>query len=102
LAVTADGETVVVSDPGAGTVVLIDREAGTLVATIEVDAAAREAGFQGEASPQGIVLSPDGAWAFVSAKAIDRVAVIHLESRQVVRFLETGDGPDGIGFSPVG
>ncbi len=101
LAVTSDGETVVVSDPEAGTLVLIDRGAGVVSASIDVDAAALEAGYDGAASPQGFTLSPDGHWAFVSAKGINRVALVHLESQRVVRFLETGLGPDGISFSPV-
>ena len=101
LAVTPDGSTVVVTDPGAGTVVLIDRAGGVLSATVDVDAAAREAGLGDEASPQGVTLSSDGAWAFVAVKALDRVAAIHLPSARVVSFLEVGRGPDGIAVSPV-
>lgn len=102
LAVTSDGETVVVSDPDAGTLVLIDRAAGVVSASIDVNAAALEAGYGPDASPQGFTLSPDGAWAFVSANGINRVALVHLESRRVTRFLEAGSAPDGISFSPVG
>ena len=48
-------------------------------------------------------------WAMVSDRGrlfatmpdINRVAVVDLRSRQVVRFLESGLGPDGIAFSPV-
>jgi len=101
LAVTPDGATVVVSDPGAGTLVLIDRNLAVTTAEIDIDAAARLAGLGDTASPEGFVLSRDGQWAFVSTKALNRVAVVHLASRQVVRFLETGAGPDGIAFSPV-
>ena len=102
LAVTSDGRTVVVSDPGAGTLVLIDRAAGEVAGSVDLNGAAAAAGLGEDASPQGFVLSPDGAWAFVSAKGIDRVAVIHLESRRVVSFFESGSGPDGIAFSPGG
>ena len=70
-------------------------------ARIDVAAASAEAGLGGEPSPQGFVLSRDGRWAFVSTKAINRVAVVDLVGRRVVRFLEAGLGPDGIGFSPV-
>ena len=101
LAVTPDGATVVVSDPGAGKLVLIDRNLGVITAEIDIDAAASLAGLGDTASPEGFVLSRDGQWAFVSTKALNRVAVVHLASRQVVRFLETGAGPDGIAFSPV-
>ena len=91
-----------VSDPGAGTLVLIDRAAGEVAGSVDLNGAAAAAGLGEDASPQGFVLSPDGAWAFVSAKGIDRVAVIHLESRRVVSFFESGSGPDGIAFSPGG
>lgn len=72
-----------------------------VAATIDVNAAANEAGFDGDASPQGFTLSKDGQWAFVSTKGIDRVAAIYLDSRRVVRFLAAGAGPDGVAFSPV-
>jgi YVTN family beta-propeller protein len=101
LAVTSDGETVVVTDPGAGHVVLVDRAARSVVASIDVNAAAEAQGYSGDASPQGFTLSPDGQWAFVSAKGINRVAIVHLPSRRVVRFVESGMGPDGISFSRV-
>ena len=101
LAVTSDGGTVVVSDPGAGHLVLIDRESRTISASIDVNAAALASGYAGDASPQGFTLSRDGAWAFVSAKGIDRVAIVHLATRRVVRFVTSGAGPDGIAFSPV-
>jgi len=50
--------------------------------------------------PQGVVLTPDGRWLFLSLNAQDRVALIDLESLEVVRYLTTGSGPDGIGWSP--
>jgi len=102
LAVTPDGATVVVSDPEAHELVLIDRASGTIAARIDVAAASAEAGHGAEPSPQGFILSRDGRWAFVSTKEINRVAVVDLQSQRVVRFLESGIGPDGIGFSPVG
>ena len=41
------------------------------------------------------------AFAFVSAKGIDHIAVIDLAAREVVRFLPSGAAPDGIGISPL-
>lgn len=101
LGVTSDGRTVVVSDPEAGELVLIDRSRGEIRATVDVAAAAREAGFEADPSPQGFALSPDGRWAFVSTKAIDRVALVDLAAARVARFLPSGAGPDGIAFTPV-
>jgi DNA-binding beta-propeller fold protein YncE len=99
LVITPDGGTVVVSDPGREQVVLIDRARGTIATTVDVRATAEARGLGAEPSPQGLTLTPDGAWALVSAKGIDRVAVIHLASGSVHRFIEAGDGPDGIAFS---
>jgi YVTN family beta-propeller protein len=101
LAITPDAKTVVVSDPEAGTLVLIDRLLGTIIVSIDIDAAAAAAGYEGAASPQGFALSPDGQWAFVAANAINRVAVVDLKGRRVIQFVESGKGPDGMGFSPV-
>lgn len=101
LAVTPDGSTVVVSDPPAGHLVLIDRRAGTIRERVDIGAAAASGGLSGDASPQGFTLSRDGRWAFVSTKAIDRVAVVDLVTAKVVRFVAAPAGPDGIAFSPV-
>lgn len=92
---------VVVSDPEAEALVLVDRAEGRVRARMDVGAAAREAGLGDEPSPQGFTLSPDGAWAFVATKGIDRVAVVDLSGARVVRFLPSGAGPDGIAFSRV-
>lgn len=100
LAVTPDGRHVVVTDPGRERLVLIDRTAGSIAAEIDIGLAAATVGLGSAPSPQGFTITPDGEWALVSAKAIDRVAVVHLPSRRVTRFIETGAGPDGIGFSP--
>lgn len=101
LAVTADGETIVVSDPQAGEVVLIDRASLQIRARVDVAEAAASRGLGSSPSPQGFVLSPDGAFAFVSNKAIGKVAIIDIASARVVRFLDAGAGPDGIGYTPV-
>jgi len=101
LSVTPDGETVVVSDPPAEVLVLIDRRTGTVRDRVDIHAAAVAAAIGAETSPQGFALSPDGRWAFVSTKGIDRVAVVDLTSASVVRFLPSGAGPDGIAFTPV-
>ena len=101
LAVTPDGATVVVSDPEAEELVLIDRASGTIAARIDIAAAAGRDGLSGGTSPQGFALSRDGRWAFVSTKGIDRVALVDLDAAQVVAFIESPAGPDGIAVSPL-
>lgn len=56
--------------------------------------------FAGE-GPQGLILHPDGKTLFLSLSRANRIAVIDIESREVVGYLPTGAGPDGIGYSSV-
>jgi DNA-binding beta-propeller fold protein YncE len=51
--------------------------------------------------PQGITVTPDGGTLFLSLSAAGEVAVVDLETRRIVRRLEAGRTPDGIGWSPV-
>ena len=52
-------------------------------------------------SPQGVTVTPDGRWLFLSLSGQDRVAMIDLLAREVVKYIATGSGPDGIGWSPL-
>lgn len=54
-----------------------------------------------DAGPQGVALTPDRATFFLSLSAEGRVAVIDLSTRRVIRTIEVGPTPDGIGFSPL-
>ncbi|MGE0554739.1 MAG: hypothetical protein AB7R55_15025 [Gemmatimonadales bacterium] len=100
---TPDGGTVVVSDPVKGVIRIfasgtreqlaslpIDREG--IVATTEVE---------GSPAPEGVALSRDGRWAFVTLQGKNQVAFVDLGARRVTRTAPTGTWPDGIGFSPV-
>lgn len=51
--------------------------------------------------PQGVALTHDRGTLFLSLSSAGQVAVIDLETRQVVRRIEAGPTPDGIGWSPV-
>lgn len=52
-------------------------------------------------APQGLTLHPDGRHLFLSLSAAGRVAVVDVETREVVGTLPAGSGPDGIGISPL-
>ena len=51
--------------------------------------------------PQGLILHPDGRHLFLSLSRGNRIAVVDIESREVIGHLPTGAGPDGIGYSAV-
>lgn len=51
--------------------------------------------------PQGVFATPDGETLFLSLSASGQVAVIDLDTREIVRRIDVGPTPDGIGWSPV-
>jgi sugar lactone lactonase YvrE len=53
------------------------------------------------AQPQAIIAPAGTGVAFLSLSAEDRVAVIDLVTRQVVKYLPAGDGPDGLAYSSL-
>src|SRR5207302_11017529 len=74
-----------------------DLEAGDLVV---VDASARKEirrmplGRQ----PEGILIPPRGAHAFVAVNGDDNVAMIDLKTWQVTKRISAGAGPDGLAW----
>lgn len=51
--------------------------------------------------PQGVFVTPDGSTLFLSLSQSGQVAVIDLDTREIVRRIDVGATPDGIGWSPV-
>lgn len=51
------------------------------------------------AGPQGIVLTPDARYAFLSLSAQARVAIIDVARREVVGYVAAGQTPDGVAFT---
>ena len=73
------------------TVSVIDVGAGRVLSTLPV-----------AAGPDGIVISRDDRWAFVSGSNASGVSVIDTASDSVVRTLEVGKGPQGLALTPDG
>ena len=49
--------------------------------------------------PEGVLVAPDGARAFVAVNGDNHVAVIDLKTWAVVKTLATGIGPDGMAWA---
>ncbi len=96
LEVTPDGQTLVVSYKGAATTGLWDLETGTETARIE----------NSRRVTHGVVVSPDGRYAFVSAEGIGgepgAVDVIDLEKETRVASVDVGKQAGGIAFWKMG
>jgi DNA-binding beta-propeller fold protein YncE len=50
--------------------------------------------------PKGVIFHPDDETAFLSLYEQDKVVAIDIPSGDILFELPTGDGPDGIGYSP--
>ena len=96
IAITRDGRTAVVTDPGSEQVHLVDVAGRAIRASIPI----APVGGQ-PASPQGVTLLPDGRTALVTLKGANQAVLIDLASARVVQTVATQGGSDGIGFSPV-
>ncbi len=53
------------------------------------------------AGPQGLTLGGDGRTLYLSLSQQNRIAVIDLQTKQVVRHIPTGASPDGVVYSPI-
>jgi DNA-binding beta-propeller fold protein YncE len=54
----------------------------------------------GSASPEGVAVSRDGRWAFVTLQGRNRMVTIDLGKGTIVGWAATGNWSDGIGYSP--
>lgn len=102
IGITPDNKTAVVSDPGEEKIHLVDIATHKVRNVIPVAAMAPAEGAAAvNASPQGVTISRDGKTAFVTLKAVGRVAVVDIATAAITHTLPVGAGSDGVGFSPL-
>jgi DNA-binding beta-propeller fold protein YncE len=103
IAVTPDARTVVITDPVRAEVRVVDAATRRVRHTIAVpaDSLVATAEVPGSPSPEGVALSRDGRWAFVTLQGRNRVATIDLRRGVIVRYAPTGTWSDGVAWSPV-
>lgn len=84
---TPDGKLVLISDMGAGDLVVVDVGTEKEVKRIHLGK-----------NVEGILVQPDGARAFVAVTAENKVAVVDLKTLEVVTTFTTGNEPDGMAW----
>jgi YVTN family beta-propeller protein len=84
-----DGRLVLVSDLGTGDLVVLDAHARREAKRLGLGQAAA-----------GILITPDGARAFVAAPRDNAVAIVDLATLSVTGRIATGRGPDGMAWVP--
>jgi YVTN family beta-propeller protein len=86
---TPDGRWVLVSDLGAGELVVFDARTRTERARIAMGRA-----------PTGILIPPKSPHAFVAVSGENRIALVDLKSFTISKTIPTGGSPDGMAWVP--
>ncbi len=104
IAISPDGKTAVVTDPVKATVRVFDEATRRQRWSIPIppDSLVPTAEVKGSASPEGVTISRDSRWAYVTLQGRNRVIAIDLERGTIAAWGATGVWSDGIGFSPRG
>lgn len=87
LKITPDGKTVLVSDMGAGDLVVLDAASRSVTKRLHLGKAV-----------EGILILDDGSKAYVAVTDDNVVAVVDLKTFDVTGRVETGAGPDGMAW----
>jgi YVTN family beta-propeller protein len=85
---THDGKLVLVSDLGSNALLILDAASRKEVKRLNL-------GRQ----PEGILIAPDGAHAYVAVAGEKTVAVLDLKTLEVTARISTGGGPDGMAWA---
>jgi YVTN family beta-propeller protein len=103
IAVTPDARTVVITDPVRAEVRVVDAATRRVrhTVTVPADSLVATAEVPGSPSPEGVAVSRDGRWAFVTLQGRNRVATIDLRRGVITAYAPTGTWSDGVGWSPV-
>src|SRR5690349_16077699 len=85
---TLDGKLVLISDLGNNALVVVDAASRKVVKRLNP-------GRQ----PEGILIAPDGARAYVAVAGEKNVAILDLKTLEVTASIPTGNGPDGMAWA---
>jgi DNA-binding beta-propeller fold protein YncE len=94
---SGDGKHVLVSDAQSAAVAVFDAATRRELRRIKM----QEPKSSEYGGPVGILVVPELSRAFVANPNLDQVAVIDLQTWDVVDWLTTGDEPGGLGYSTL-
>jgi len=103
LAITPDGRLAVITDPAKAEVRVFDVATRRQKFAIPIarDSLVPTAEIPGSPSPEGVTVSRDSRWAFVTLQGRNRLVTIDLERGTIVGIAPTGTWSDGVGYSPI-
>jgi YVTN family beta-propeller protein len=85
---TPDGKRVLISDLDGGELLVLDASARKEIKRLKIGRA-----------PEGILMSPDGSRAYVAVSGDNVVAVVDMDSYEIVGHISSGNGPDGMAWA---
>jgi YVTN family beta-propeller protein len=103
MAISPDGRHAVITDPVKAQVRIYDAHTRRQLHLLDItrDSLVATAEVAGSPSPEGITISRDSRWAFVTLQGRNRVITIELEHGTIVGSAVTGSWSDGVGYSPI-
>ena len=103
IVISPDGRRAVVSDPVKAQVRIFDATTRRLAATVHIpnDSLVATAEVPGSSSPEGVAISRDSRFAFVTIQGRNRVVAIDLTDGRIVTTGVTGTWSDGVAWSQV-
>ena len=103
IGISPDGSLAVISDPMRAEirVVSVPDRAPRFTIAVPADSLVATAEVPGSPSPEGVAISRDGRWAFVTLQGRNRVVTVDLRRGAMVAWAPTCTWSDGVGFSPV-
>jgi YVTN family beta-propeller protein len=85
---TPDGKRVLITDLESGELMVFDVASRREIKRLKLGK-----------MPEGILMAPDGARAYVAVAGDNRVAIVDLKTLEVSGHLSTGNGPDGMAWA---
>jgi YVTN family beta-propeller protein len=101
MSISPDGKRAVITDPVHANVRVFEVSSRKERFSIPIarDSLVEKPEVPGSPSPEGVVISADSRWAFVTLQGRNRVATIDLERGTMVGLAPTGNWSDGIAYS---
>jgi DNA-binding beta-propeller fold protein YncE len=103
MVITPDSKFAIVTDPMRAEIRVFsanDRKPKFTI-TVPRDSLVATAEVPGSPSPEGVAVSRDSRWAFVTLQGRNRVITIDLERGTIRNYAPTGTWSDGVGYSPI-
>ncbi|MCE7991758.1 MAG: YncE family protein [Roseivirga sp.] len=96
-----DGGTVVVPNAVSGDLSVFNATTKELTGTIKISGTEWNGDTIQNPQPVGLIVGAAGKNVYVNCQGIGQVVSINLESMEIEGLFKAGNGPDGIGFSPL-